>query len=543
MIPPARWSPRAKIGALFLTCALLAVAHTWPYARAPHRHSRVDNADYLLNAWAISWVAHQAFSEPFSLFDANIFWPAHRTLAYSEAMIVQGMMAAPIRLLGGSPILAFNGVMLAGFALTAFAFGLLAFRWTGSWPAALVTASAAGFNSHLFTRMAHLQAMHVEFIALALLGLDQIFTRAKVRDAVTLGVAFALQGLTSIYLLMFTTWALLFAGASRLCLADRNRRGRALALTALAAAVSLCLLGPYLYAYYQTYLDQHFSRSAAGNVELAGSYTDYLSSVSWVHYWWSRPFVDVSRSINFPGVVVSILAVVALVPGRRGPAARQLMCAVGVVGCAMVGMLPRMPGYERIHGVMPLFWAVRVQAHIGQVVLLFLALLAGFGLARIEAAWDRRTIRWVIAAAAIALVNAEACRAPLPVRDFAGIPQVYDALRTAPNAVVVEFPIFDGRSWAGNAPYMLNSTSHWKPLVNGYSGFMPVSYARLQAALAEFPGQAALETMHQRGITHAVVHEAAFIGMHGPARFNEIGQIGSLIEIARDGDIHIYRLH
>jgi hypothetical protein len=192
---------------------------------------------------------------------------------------------------------------------------------------------------------------------------------------------------------------------------------------------------------------------------------------------------------------------------------------------------------------MPLFWAVRVQAHIGQVVLLFLALLAGFGLARIEAAWSRRTSRWVIAAGAIALVNAEACRAPLPYRDFAGIPPVYDALRTAPNAVVAELPMYDGRSWAGNAPYMLNSTSHWKPLVNGYSGFMPSSYARLQAVLAEFPGQDALETMHQRGITHAVVHESAFIGMHGQDRFDEIGRIGSLVEIARDGDIHIYRLH
>ena len=446
-----RSTPRARVGALLLVCVLLAVAHTWPYARAPHRYSRVDNADYLLNAWAISWVAHQAFTDPSRLFEGNIFWPAHRTLAYSEAMVVQGLMAAPIRLLGGSPVLAFNGVMLAGFALTAFAFGLLAYRWTGSWCAALLTASAAGFNAHLFTRMAHLQAMHVEFIALALYGLDQVFTRARVRDAVTLGVGFALQGLTSIYLLMFTTWALIFAGASRLWTAERTRRGRAVALTGLAAAVALLLLGPYLTAYYRTFLDQHFSRSVADNVDLAGSYTDYLSSVSWVHYWWSRPFVDVSRSINFPGVAVLTLSAVALIPGRRGPAARELMCATGAVGCALVAVLPRMPGYERIHDLIPLFWAVRVQAHIGQVVLLFLALLAGFGLARLEHAWGARRGWLAVAAAAIALVNAEACRAPLPYRAFDGIPPIYGVLSDAPNAVVVELPIYDCRAWAGNA--------------------------------------------------------------------------------------------
>ena len=538
-----RPAARARVGALLLVCIVLTISHTWPYARAPHRYSRVDNADYLLNAWAISWVAHQSVTDPLHLFDGNIFWPERRTLAYSEAMIVQGLMAVPIRLLGGNPVLAFNGVMLAGFALTAFAFGLLAYRWTGSWSAALLTASAAGFNSHLFTRMAHMQAMHVEFIALALFGLDQVFTRARVRDAVTLGVGFALQGLTSVYLLTFTTWALIFAGGARLCTVDRHRRGRALALTGLAAALALLVLGFYLYSYYRTYLEQGFSRSTADNVGLAGSYTDYLSSVSWVHYWWSRPFVDVSRSINFPGVSVLALAAVAVFPGRGGPAARQLMCATGAVGCAIVAVLPRLPGYERIHHLMPLFWAVRVQAHIGQIVLLFLALLAGFGLARIEQAWGGRRGWLAVAVAAVALVNAEACRAPLPYRTFAGIPSVYDALASAQHAVVVELPAYDRRAWAGNAPYMFNSTSHWKPLVNGYSGFMPASYARLRAALEGFPGQQALETMHHQAITHAVVHEAAFIGMYGQARFDDIGKVRSLQEVAREGDIHIYRLH
>jgi hypothetical protein len=533
---------RAKAGTLLLVCVLLAVAHTWPYARAPHRHSRVDNADYLLNGWAISWVARQAFTDPRRLFDGNIFWPSRGSLAFSEAMIVQGLMAAPVRALGGSPILAFNLVMLAGFTLTAFAFGLLALRWTGSWTAALVAASAAGFNAHLFTRIAQLQAMHVEFLALALFGLDQVFTRARARDAVTLGVGFALQGLTSIYLLVFTTWAMLFAGVSRLWTAARGERGRAVALVGLAAAIAVGLLGFYLNAYYQVHLDQRFARSAADNASLAGSYTDYLSSVSWLHYWWSRPFVEVSRSINFPGITVLVLSAVALAPGKGGPGTRTVMCAAGAAGCVAVALLPRMPGYDRIHDLVPLFWAVRAQAHIGQLVLLFLALLAGFGAARLDQAWGSRR-HWPVAAAALVLlINAEACRAPLPYREFTGIPPVYDALASEPAVAVVELPIYNRRDWAGNARYMLNSTRHWKPIVNGYSGFLPAAYARLQPVLAEFPGHEALETMYSRGITHVVVHEAAFVGMYGRKRFDDIDAIRSLREIANDGDIHIYRL-
>jgi hypothetical protein len=142
----------------------------------------------------------------------------------------------------------------------------------------------------------------------------------------------------------------------------------------------------------------------------------------------------------------------------------------------------------------------------------------------------------------VVVVNAEAFRAPLRYRPFAGIPAVYDVLRTVPGAVVVELPVYDRRIWAGNATYMVNSTRHWKPLVNGYSGFVPAGYARLQPLLRGFPDQDALDTMHRRGITHAVVHEAAFVAERGRPAFDEIASIQSLQEIARDGDIRIYRL-
>jgi len=543
MTSAERSSLRAQAGALFLTCTLLAVAHTWPMASAPHRYSRIDNADYVLNAWAISWVAHQVVADPLHLFDGNIFWPERRTLAYSEAMIVQGLMAAPVRVLGGSPVLAFNVVMLAGFILTAFAFGLLAWRWTGSWPAAFVAASAAGFNSHLFTRMGHLQAMHVEFIAVALFGLDQVFTRARVRDAMMLAVGFALQGLTSVYLLTFTTWAMMFAGSARLLSAGRGRRTRPVVLLALAGLVAVLLLSFYLNAYYQLHVERHFARTSADNTALAGSYTDYLSTVSRLHYgWWSHRFVAVSQSINFPGITVLVLALVGVFAqsGTRDP--RVSMCAAIAVGCAAASMVPRLPGYEKIHDLVPLFWAVRVQAHMGQVVLLSLALLAGFGLARLQIAWGPRRGRWAIAAVTVVLINAEALRAPLTFRTFSGIPPVYDALRAEPRAVVVELPMYERHAFSGNAVYMLNSTRHWKPLVNGYSGFLPPSYVRTWTDVQRFPGHDALAAMHRRGITHVVLHEAGFIGSHGQAAFDEVQALGSLQEIAHEGDIHIYRL-
>ena len=501
---------------------------------APHRWSRIDNGDYQLNAWAISWIAHQLVTDPLHLFDANIFFPAGGTLAFSEAMIVQGLLAAPVRWLGGNPILAFNFAMFAGYVLTAFAFGLLARRWTGSWAAAFVAASAAGFNAHLFTRMAHLQAMHVEFIALVLYALDQVFTRARIRDAVTLGVGFALQAMTSIYLMVFTTWALIFGGLTRFVIAGRGRRGRPVLLAAIAGGMALLLLAVYLRAYYQVHTQQGFARIPAENRQFAGSYADYLNTVSWLHYpLWSHRFFPKSVSTNFPGIVVLALAGVALLSrsSRRDP--RVLMCAAIAVGCALVPMAPRLPGYEHLHSVVPLFWMVRAQAHMGQVVLLALAVLAAFGIAQLERRWAGWRGWPGVAVAAVVLINAESFRAPLPYQPFNGIPRIYHRLIFEDNAIVAEFPLWGRQQIFLNAAYMLNSTVHWKPLVNGYSGFMPESYVAAHADLKDFPAASTLEALRRRGVTHVVVHDQTLI--------DATVATGAFEQIANSGGIAIFR--
>jgi hypothetical protein len=154
--------------------ALLAIVHTWPLGTNPAHLSRNDNGDALLNTWAIAWVAHQLPRDPVHLFDAGIFYPEHLTLGYSEAMIVQGVMAMPILAAGGSLVPAYNLVLMAGLLLTGWAFCLLVWRWTGSWAAGYVGGSLAAFNSHVLTRLPHLQTQHVEFIALVLFTLDRL---------------------------------------------------------------------------------------------------------------------------------------------------------------------------------------------------------------------------------------------------------------------------------------------------------------------------------------------------------------------------------
>jgi hypothetical protein len=537
--PGAKRATIRTAAGLLVFCAVLAVAHTWPLATAPQRLSRNSNGDALLNTWAISWVAHQLPRDPLHLFDANIFWPERRTLGYSEAMIVQGVMAMPVLALGGSPVLAFNLVLLLGFTLTGFAFGLLVYRWTGSRAAMLVAASAAAFNSHTLLRLPHLQTQHPEFIALALFGMDQVFARQRARDAVTLGLGYALQALTSIYVMMFTTWALIFAGASRLWQAERGTRARAIVLLSAAAALAGLLLFPYLWEYYRLHADQGLTRGAN---ELRGAvWQDFLGTASRLHFWWSSRFYEAAFSRNFPGIAVLALAATAMVSGVRKDA-RVRMCAAAATGCLIVSFLPHVSALAPLFRLIPLFWAVRAQAHINQIVLLMLAVLAGFGVARLHKAWGGRRGFAAVAGALVVLVNAESFRAPLVYDRFDGIPDIYDALSAVPNSVVADLPLPEPRLFFVNAAAMLNSTRNWRPMLNGYSGYYPPSYVRSVEALRAFPGYDAIAYLHVHGVTHVIVHKQGLIARSGQAAFDGLSSADAFVPVANDGDVYIFKL-
>ena len=233
-----------------------------------------------------------------------------------------------------------------------------------------------------------------------------------------------------------------------------------------------------------------------------------------------------------------VLAAVALGSRMFRGDARVRMCAVAAIGGIAVSMAGRTSFYPALHSVIPMLQAVRVQAHLGQLVLIMIAVLAGFG----TAAMSRRLTGarwWPAAAVALAFaVNVEALRAPIGFVWFDRVPAVYDALKADANAVVAELPFPIPSQWFLNGPYMVNSTGHWRPLLNGYSGFRPASYDRSYEAARNFPADESLIKLHELGVTHVVVHLEAF----GAARAAQIDKVQSLQPIAREGDIVIYRI-
>jgi hypothetical protein len=92
-----------------------------------------------------------------------------------------------------------------------------------------------------------------------------------------------------------------------------------------------------------------------------------------------------------------------------------------------------------------------------------------------------------------------------------------------------------------NAPYVLNSTAHWKPLVNGYSGFLPRGYPAVADALRDFPGDRSQTELRRLAVTHVVVHLDAY-GSRAAEVASALSATPWLELVASANQIRIYRL-
>jgi hypothetical protein len=198
-----------------LVAVLLAAAHTWPLATAPGTLSLHHNGDVLLNEWIVAWVQHQLLRAPHALFQANIFHPAPDALAFSEPLLVPALLGAPVRALGGSPVLVHNLLLLAGLALTLLGTYALAHHWTGDPLASLVAGAAFAFNTQSLMRLEHLQAAHAHGLPLALLAADRLIETGRRRHALWLALWMVAMAGTSGYLVIFAAVALAVLVAAR----------------------------------------------------------------------------------------------------------------------------------------------------------------------------------------------------------------------------------------------------------------------------------------------------------------------------------------
>lgn len=97
----------------------------------------------------------------------------------------------------------------------------------------------------------------------------------------------------------------------------------------------------------------------------------------------------------------------------------------------------------------------------------------------------------------------------VPARD---VPEVYKMLATAARGAVAEFPFYHRpQDRFRHSLYMIGSTAHWLPLVNGYSDFTPPDFIEGAALLETFPNGEGMAWLRARRTRYVVFH----LGLYG----------------------------
>lgn len=185
-------------------------------------------------------------------------------------------------------------------------------------------------------------------------------------------------------------------------------------------------------------------------------------------------------------------------------ASRMALIASGIVAfdgsLGLNGVL-----YPVLYRLFPPLHSVRVPARFAILVVLMLAVLAGIGAARLLARFQRTSARVVAAGVLTGLIILDAWPHSDRLPVWRSPPSVYAALPGG--SVLFEFPVHSpAERFSENLPYMYFSMWHWRPLVNGYSGFIPASYDALLRGVSTFPDAPALQYLGGVGVTHIGLH-------------------------------------
>jgi hypothetical protein len=507
----------------------------------PAHLTRLDNNDTAFNTWVITWVAHQAFTDPLNLFNAPIFYPSRNALAFSEHMVTQGVMSAPLHWAGFSPVTVYNVMVWLGYALSAFSMALLIRAWTGSVPAASVAACLYGFNAHLLTRYAHLQALHLEFFPLVLFTFDRVLRGGgTIRDVLLLATMFVVQSLCSYYTMVMAAAALVVAFIVR---AETWQAPRRVWLSMGAAAVIVAVaLTPFLVPYYSVRQEQGLVRTIEDVRHYSAGWRDYLATASRLHYaLWSHRYFDGS-AVLFPGLTGALLTVVALVSGVAWRDARARMAlAFGTLGI-LLSFGASLPAYEWLQSYFTVLQAIRAASRWGLLFLIAVAILSGFAVASLQKRWGHR--RWwpAFAAALVIVSTLEALRAPLVMEPFDGIRTVHARLASEPITAMVVFPLYGGNEFNQNARYLLDQTRHWKPMLNAYSSFAPPLFYELATTLQTFPAASALQALRTHGFSHVLLHRAPLERDYGASAVDALRAHDDLQFVFEQDGVILYRL-
>jgi hypothetical protein len=502
---PGLWwvNPSLQTWAVTLLFIVLTAAMTWPHVLTLSTRAH-GHYDTYFNMWRVGWVAHALATSPSQVLDGNIFFPEPRTLTYSDAMLLEGAVGAVPLWLGMPPVLVNNLLILGAIVASAAGMFVLARYLTGSPAAGIVAATVFAFVPYRFDHYMHMELQWTMWMPWALWALHRTFETQSWKYGAATGLFMGLQVLSSIYYGVFLV--LLLGLVAALLLLPHLGEPRTLVTTllpplVLAPLVAIAICAPYASPYATTQREVKGREEA--EIRLFSAVPASYLHVTPLNVRGNGPGRPERRL--FPGVIITILAIAGLF--RRESSAIPIAYLIALAAAFEISLGLSGYTYTFLHEHITAFRGFRALGRLGIFVTFFLALLGAYGYAELLSG-KRKLIQGAVLTMVVVLLLGEYRIRGLPLAEYPNTPPpLYAWLAQQPPGVVAELPMPRLEFWPGDDPrlsYM--STFHWKPLVNGYSGFMPPSYANRLLATRKFPSDESLTWLRNDRVRYLVVH-------------------------------------
>lgn len=515
----------------------------------------MTDADLYLNVWILGWLAHAIVHAPAALFDGNIYSPAGGTIVGSENMIAHLPWTALVLAWTGNALTMLKAYLLECFAFAGLGMFLFVRHHTRNGAAALVAGALFTFTAFRVQTIPQPQYLGIGFLPIALLLVDLWVERRRRWQLAALAGAVALQALSCVYIGFFTFLTVPVYALARIHGSRAPKPLAAAAGVAAALAGAGLVLAPLALPYARA--------RAAGVIPQHG--VEWIRFFSWSPAdYLSIAFVERAGAIAIAIVLLDV-AVRRFAPLRRRVpearlrrpwgAERGLWTVAAVAAFLSAGPVIALLGleipspYRLLYDYVPGFSSLRSPLRFALIVAAALAALGGFAFAR----WtDGISAPKRFGLALVLTFAAAFVAAPRPVPVMAAglgasAPPAYTwlARHRAPGAIVeipaaaIEDDIVGNHR---NGRYMVASTIHWRPLVNGYTAYPPPLSSLLAAAIRELPAEDAIATLVDLSeLRWVLVHRDLLTGREAE-RWPAGAEIPGLRHVGRFGPTDIYEV-
>jgi len=546
----SQWKTNLTVIVIFLTLVLLL---TYPLI-LNMGSSIKDPVDPLLSAWIMSWNIQQIMHMNFQgFFDANIFFPYKKTIAYSEFMLTQSLAALPFFLATKNIILAQNIVILLSLITSALGMFFLARYLTKNTYGGFIAGLIYAFSPYMFGHISHLHMIAAGGIPFAFLFLHKFFDQNRVKHWFLFGLFFLLQALANGH---YALYLALFAGLYILIQVLFGQKYKDLQFwrrMAVLAVIIFIVMAPVYHQYMSVKKDMGFVREISGSADLAS----YLAVPPFNRLYGSFTQNFKKREgMLFPGIGALLLALFALGSTFKKREKSFINTPVYFYGItltlAFLFTLGSKGPYLLLYKYVPGFKGVRVASRFGTVVMFALAVLAAYGIKFLFDAAARRPGRTkpqVLVVLLIIFILLEYLSVPVPWKNIPvkeKVPEIYQWLAAEKeDFVIVELPLPKPKQLVSRmeCPRIYFSTFHWKRMINGYAGYFPPLYKELRWRWQKETLEQNILDLRQLGVKYVIVHASQYKAKKLKTLFAGMAQLEGKVQfIKRIGEAYLYEL-